>query len=249
MPKLGARDVKTLTPREIADALLNNLSAVVSARARRVIRDACKLAMSDGQLTINRAGDALDPQLASACHVTKHHAALCWKDAPQMLAKLDTSDAAGLCVKLQVLTAVRPAEAREAQWCEIDGDVWTISADRTKLRREHRVPLTPHAVELLEHARQFGGDTYVFPAQRGDGAVSKDMATRRLKTIAPDSTLHGLRSTFRDWCRDNGKDFETAEAALAHSVGNAVERSYARSDLLDQRRTLMQQWTDYLHQQ
>ena len=72
------------------------------------------------------------------------------------------------------------------------------------------------------------------------------MTTRRLKNVAPDCTLHGLRSSFRDWARDNRKDFETAEAALAHQVGNATERSYARSDLLDQRRELMQEWADFV---
>jgi len=157
----------------------------------------------------------------------KHHPALPHPEMPVFWKSIasDKSDAAQM-LRWIVLTACRYGEARGMSAGEVTGDVWTIPADRIKGEREHRVPLTPQAVALLPF--------------RPVSDVSLTKCVKRHAT-APAST-HGMRSTFRNWVRDTGRDETLGELALAHIVGSETERAYARSDAFERRRALMAEW-------
>lgn len=179
-----------------------------------------------------------------------HHAALPYKDAPATMAKLRASKGtAARAVEFLALTGVRTSEARLAVWGEFDLDapVWTIPAARMKSRIEHRVPLTTRVVAIIRERREATAGGYLF----GDDGppVSGTAMVKALKRAAPDGlhvTLHGLRSCFRDWAaEETDHPREIAEAALAHAVGDAVERAYRRGDALEKRRALMSDWTTY----
>ena len=150
-----------------------------------------------------------------------------------------------------ILTCSRSNEARGARWCEIDGDVWTVPAERMKARAEHRVPLAPQVFKIIVQVAGLDDDL-LFPSRKrsrsGAGLKTSDQVfaalMRRMGVVG--ITTHGFRSTFRDWCRDNEiADRELAEMTLAHRVGNSVERAYARSDLIGRRFRLMEQWADF----
>ena len=121
-----------------------------------------------------------------------------------------------------------------------------IPAGRMKAAREHRVPLSGRAVEVLAEVGQFSdGSTWVFPAEAG-GEIPSWVLTKLPVRLGLGGTLHGMRSSFRDWCGETGVAREVAEACLAHRVGSAAEQAYARSDLLGRRRQLMEAWALYV---
>ncbi len=181
-----------------------------------------------------------------------HHAALAYADAPKMIAKLrQSSGTAARAVEFLALTAVRTGEVREAAFDEIDvyAKTWTIPADRMKADREHVVPLTDRAMAIVETMRQRATSTLIFGGGVENRPISDTAMTKALRLASPDksATLHGLRSTFRDWAGDcTEHPREIAEMALAHQVGNEVERAYRRSDALEKRRQLMVDWGTFL---
>jgi integrase len=184
-------------------------------------------------------------------HVVEHRAALAWREAPSFMAKLEAHEGvAARCLAFCVLTATRSAEVREARWEEIDLNqrVWIIPASRTKAARQHRVPLSDPAMEIVSALLEVRtGEPFVFLGQRPGRPLSDHVLMRTLRRLGyPDMTVHGFRSTFRDWCADHNKPWEVAEAALAHAPRSAVVAAYQRSDLLDQRRTLMAAWAAFL---
>ena len=163
------------------------------------------------------------------------------------------SIASKLCLRFTVLTAARSGEARGALWSEIDldGALWTIPAGRMKGGMEHRVPLSTAALTVLSEARWLRDESnLIFPSPSLPGRSLSDMTlTKILRTtgLAERATVHGFRSAFRDWAADNTSASHSAmELSLAHRVGSAVEQAYARSDLLEQRRALMDAWAEYL---
>jgi integrase len=182
-----------------------------------------------------------------------HHAALPIADAPAFLHRLRASDAmAARVVEFILLTAVRSCEARGAQWSEIDFDkrTWTIPKERMKKNREHIVPLSEPAVALLRRIETEKTSNFVFVGRRGVGARvdGKPMCNASLWAFVKravgdvEATTHGFRSTFRDWCGEQGVDREVAERCLAHSLGNEAEQAYARSQLIERRRPIMEAW-------
>ena len=148
-----------------------------------------------------------------------------------------------------VLTATRSGEVRGAVWTEVDRDegVWTIPAGRTKGNREHRVPLSRSALEIVKEAKVLGRDNrLVFPRVGGKpiGSTAMSELLRRLRIAA---VPHGFRSSFRDWAtEETDHPREVAEAALAHKVRNPIEAAYRRTDLFERRRRLMDDWASYL---
>ena len=152
-----------------------------------------------------------------------------------------------LALEFLVLTAARSGEVRGARWDEIDLDsaTWTIPAVRMKAGKEHRVPLSTQAVEVLTRAREHGnGSSLVFPGPAGR-AVTSTAYSKLLHENGIGCVPHGFRSSFRDWCSETGQPREVAEHALAHVV-KGVEGAYQRSDLFKRRRALMAAWADYL---
>jgi integrase len=155
-----------------------------------------------------------------------------------------------------ILTGVRSGSVREAEWSEIDLDhkVWVIPPGHTKTRREHRVPLQPQAIQLLNSLSKLAGSNKVFPSPNGktlsDMALSQLMRGMRERGELPvDAVPHGFRSTFRDWAAEqtNYPD-DIRKAASGHTVGDQVQAAYQRSDLLEKRRNLMNDWANFLDQ-
>ncbi len=180
-----------------------------------------------------------------------HHAAMPYDDVPAFVQRLRGSDAmAARALEFAILNASRSGEVIGARWSEIDlkQALWIVPKERMKAGREHRVPLAPRSVELLEALREAsGGKGYVFPGERKDMPLSNMAMAMLLKRMKVQFTVHGFRSSFRDWAGDaTSFPREIAEAALAHSVGNAVEAAYRRSDALDRRRKMMVSWADFI---
>jgi integrase len=175
-----------------------------------------------------------------------HHAAMPYHELPAFVARLRARDGVSArALEFVILTAARSGEVLGLQWSEIDLDrkVWTVPATRIKAGREHRVPLSPRAVEILEAMRAVRVSDYVFPGYRA-GRPLGDMALHLVRErMEIPYTVHGFRSTFRDWCGETTNfPREVAEAALAHVVGDETERAYRRGDALEKRRKLMDAW-------
>ena len=225
---------------ETADRLRSRIQAVIDYAIAHEWRTAGNPARWKG---------LLDKVMPKRQKLTRgHHAALSYRQMPEMITKLrSSSGTAARAVEFLALTATRTGEAREALFDEIDAyaKTWTIPAERMKAGKEHVVPLSDRALQLVDIMRQRATSVYMFG---GDKPVSATAMTKALRLASPDkaATLHGLRSSFRDWCGDCTEyPRELAEAALAHAVGNAVEQAYRRSDALEKRRALMQDWSNY----
>jgi integrase len=177
-----------------------------------------------------------------------HHAAMPYQEVPAFMAQLRAmSSISALSVEFTVLTAARSGETRGATWTEIKGDLWVVPPDRMKGGREHRVPLVPRALEILEAAKMVRLSTFIFPGFRADTALSDMSLSAVLRRLEVDATVHGFRSSFRDWAGDaTSFPREIAEAALAHLVGDETERACRRGDALARRRELMEAWAAYL---
>jgi integrase len=153
------------------------------------------------------------------------------------------------CLRFLVLTATRNGEARGARWSEIDMDaaVWTIAPARMKAGTEHRVPLSDAAADILRELAALRTGDLVFEGHTRGRPLRDTTLTETLRRLGYNAcSVHGMRSCFRDWCADRGEPSDLAEMCLAHTVGNAVERSYRRSDVLERRRLLMQRWANFL---
>ena len=175
-----------------------------------------------------------------------HHRALPFQDVPSFMTALqERRGIAARALEFAILTAARSGEVRGATWGEVDDAVWTVAAGRMKAGREHRVPLSGAAQKILKVLPRGESGDFLFPGARGQ-PLSDMTLSAVLKRMHVSATVHGFRSSFRDWAGD-ATDFqrEVAEAALAHVVGDAAERAYRRSDALEKRRKLMEGWADF----
>ena len=178
----------------------------------------------------------------------EHLPALPWREVPAFMQKLraiDSVSARGF--EFAILTAARTGEARACVWSEIDFDsaVWTVTAERTKANREHRVPLSLRAVQILKEMQRLRDGLHVFPSV--NGGLGESAFQKVLKSLGHDNvTVHGFRSAFRDWAGESTNfPREVCEAALAHATGDTSERAYRRGDALEKRRKLMDAWAKY----
>jgi integrase len=217
---------------ETASRVRNRIERVLDAAKARRLRSGDNPAGWRGHL---------DKLLPKRGKLTRgHHEAMEYADVPAFVAKLRKREGvAAMGLEFITLTAARMSEAIEATWGEFDLDarLWVIPADRMKAGREHRVPLSERAVEILRQIER-----------RGDRVFNVSVRTVQnlIRSLDEKATVHGFRSSFRDWAGDVAHaPREIAEAALAHTVGSAVERAYRRGDALDQRRKLMDAWASY----
>lgn len=221
-------------------------------RLRQRMRAIFAWGQAHGYRPDNPAGEVISAALPAMPKVTAHFKAIPYAELPAVLGiirKSDSSMAAKLALEFLALTAARSGEVRGATWGEIDlaRRQWTIPASRMKGGAEHRVPLTGPAMAVLEQARPFreAGD-YIFPSPARAGKGLSDMTlTKILRSngLADRMTVHGIRSTFRDWvAEETSTPWAIAELALAHRVGTSVEQAYHRTDLLEKRRELMEAW-------
>ena len=197
--------------------------------------------------------DRLGPVLGKQHEVVRHMRALPHRDVASAVATVrasDVAEAVKLALEFLVLTAARWGEVRWARWAEMDttAHVWTIPAARMKANREHRVPLCRRAVEVLDAARTLSdGDRPLVFTIGGGEPLEEKVLRRLLERQRVTAVPHGFRSSFRDWAAEETEHRrEVIEAALAHVVGNKVEAAYARSDLFERRRLLMDEWAAYL---
>ncbi|MHB1173932.1 MAG: tyrosine-type recombinase/integrase [Sulfuriferula sp.] len=179
-----------------------------------------------------------------------HHPAAPYTDVPRIMSALrDKTFLSAYCLRFTILTAARSGETRGALWGEIDLDakVWTIPASRMKAGKEHRVPLSAEAMEILNTMQQWKqpGNDRIFPGERG-GLLSDVAVNKTLRTVADGVTVHGFRSSFRDWgAEQTSIPRAVMEAALAHSNQDKTEAAYMRSDLFERRVELMGAWGRY----
>ncbi len=223
-----------------------------ASRVRQRISAVMRWAVAHGHRADDPAGPAVLQALPKGAGKAKHHKALPHAEVADALSRVRASgawQATKLVFEFIVLTACRSGEARGATWSEIDGGAWTIPAARMKARSEHRVPLSPQALAVLEQARSIpraaaAGDL-VFPSIRGR-QLSDSTISKLLRALGVDAVPHGFRSSFRDWASEcTDAPHAVMEAALAHAVRNQAEAAYARSDLLAKRRELMDAWAAY----
>jgi integrase len=179
-----------------------------------------------------------------------HHAAMPYDEVAAFVGKLREREAtAALALELCILTAARSGEILLMRWDEIDLNKkdWTVPAHRMKAGREHRVPLSQRATVILVRLNEQRSGDFVFPGQRRDKPLSSmamEMMLRRMKV--ENATVHGFRSSFRDWAgNETGYPRELIETALAHVIGDKAEQAYRRSDALEKRRNLMEAWANY----
>jgi integrase len=230
------------TKTETATRVRQRIEAVLSAAKARGLRTGENPAAWRGHL------DALLPTISKRKRV-EHHPAMDWADVPAFMAELQRrSNMSAWALQFTILTACRTGELIGAQWSEIDlaRGLWVIPASRMKAHVEHRVPLSRQALALLGTMPRTDGNDAVFWGARKP-TISNMAMLQLLRGMRPGLTVHGFRSSFRDWAAENTTfPAEVVEMALAHTVQNQVEAAYRRGDLLDKRRALMQGWADYL---
>jgi integrase len=222
------------------------------------VREGIKLVLDHAKARQLRGGDNpaqwrghLDQVLPPPAKLVRgHHAAMPYVDVPAFLLRLGVVEGFGAkALEFLILTAVRSGETRGALWDEIDlqAKVWTIPPERMKGAKSHRVPLSTRAVKLLEEMKREAINMLVFPGQRDKKPLSDMTLLKALDTAGGGAfTCHGFRSAFRDWvAEETNFQREVAEAALAHAVGDVVERAYRRGDALEKRRELMEAWASY----
>ena len=255
-PILGGMRVDRIRREDVLRALTPIWTAKpeTARRVRQRIRAVLRWAWAHGYVSENVAGEGIDGALPAMPAVKEHFRALPFQEVSEALEAVQesrASKAAKLCLRFLVLTAARSGEARGATWAEIDLDAleWRVPADRMKGGREHRVPLSDAARDVLARAWLLqDGSGLVFPSPLRAGQPLSNMTLTKIlrdRGLADRATVHGFRSAFRDWCAETGKPREVAEAALAHTVAG-IEGAYFRSDLFARRRALMDQWAAFL---
>jgi integrase len=237
---LGSRPVASIDAAVINEALLP-IWTKIPETARRVRQRIERVVqwVKDGMPLPKGASKPID-----------HHAAMPFCEVPAFMAELSQRDSVSArALEFTILTAARTSETIGAKWEEIDLDagVWTVPASRMKAGRQHQVPLSGRAMAILSQLPREADSSYVFPGAKAGSTLS---ATALLDLLSDTSgsgyTVHGFRSSFRDWCGDHTNFArEVIEHALAHRIKDKAEASYRRSDALEKRRRLMEEWAKY----
>ena len=248
---LMAKPVDRIGPADVLAVVgpLWNVKRETARRVKQRISKVMQWAAAEGHRADNPV-DAIGAALPKNGNHRQHFRALPYSDVSGALAAVRATGAwwaTKAALEFLTLAAARSGEVRGMRWSEVSGDVWTVPGERMKAGREHRVPLSPRALAILEDARErTGGDGLVFPSVNGR-ALSDSTLSKLVKELGIDGTPHGMRSAFRDWASERtNTPHAVMEAALAHTIPNKAEAAYARSDLLDKRRALMDAWTRYL---
>jgi Integrase len=255
-PLLGQKKLDAVTPADCADVLrpIWLEKAETASRTRQRMHAVMQWAWAHGHITANPVS-VVDHILPKQNAKKEHQPAMPWRVVPAFVKKHVTEfkqgEATRAALLFLILTAARSGEVRGAVWDEFDlkVGVWTIPGERMKAKEPHRVPLSAPALALVQRLKeQKLHEALVFPSPRGK-VVSDMVLTSFLRRVQAQSdtpgrvaTAHGFRSSFRDWASEHGYARDLAERALAHTVANKVEAAYHRTDLLDQRRPMMEAW-------
>ncbi|MCH9692770.1 MAG: integrase arm-type DNA-binding domain-containing protein [Gammaproteobacteria bacterium] len=228
---------------ETASRVRNRVELVLDAAKARGLRKGENPARWRGHL------DKLLPKRSKVRRV-EHHSALPWAELPEFIQEISKREGLAFrAMELVILTATRTSEALGATWDEIDfkTKVWVIPDERMKAGKEHRVPLASPVVALLESLPRIDDNPHLFPGQRKGRSLSNMAMLMALRRMGRgDLTVHGFRSSFRDWAGEvTPHPRDVCEQALAHSLGDSVEAAYRRGDLLEKRKALMADWAAY----
>ncbi|WP_299426368.1 site-specific integrase [uncultured Shimia sp.] len=253
-PKIGRMPVDSIDQPEVLMCLSpiwtekHETARRLSQRIKIVLDVAKSKGFRSGENPVTAIKDA--QVLAKVKAKPKHHMAMRWQDVPAFFADLKTRNAmSAKALMFTCLTGSRTGEVLGLRWAELDLEqrLWICPAERMKTGEEHRVPLSDEMLAILEPLQALQSDI-VFEGQKRHHPLSNMsmlMLLRRMKVEGV--TVHGFRSTFRDWAAEVANaPREVAEKSLAHTVGSDVERAYARSDLLEKRRRLMCEWSQFV---
>jgi len=261
--KLETKKVEELSPSDFADILrpiwLNKAETASRVKQRcDAVMEWCiakELIISN---PVKSVSTLLPKQPGKRERVTRHPS-MPWQDLPDFVATIlnatNKPSLGAMMLEFLILTAARSGEVRLMQWEEIDFEtcLWTVPAERMKARIEHRVPLSKRALRILQNQKKKAENTLlVFPTIRGkvatDMIMTKLLRSYKIKSDIKGrvATAHGFRSSFRNWASETGCSREIAERALSHTVRNAVEAAYLRTDLLDKRRIIMDSWANFV---
>ena len=255
LPTLGDKQIDAITTADVLSVLapIWHEKAETATRLRQRMATIFGYAVAVGWRADNPANGDIRAALPRRPRRKRHHPALPYAEVPAALAAVEASpsrEVTKLAFIFLVLTAARAGEVRGATWDEIDLDAatWTVPSSRMKARREHRLPLSRQALAVLDRARALGsGEGLTFPSNRRNSGELSNMAfSMAMRRCGLDAVPHGFRSSFRDWTLEQtATPWAVAEAALAHVLGDSVASAYARSDLFERRRQLMQEWADF----
>lgn len=252
-PKLGDRLVNDIEGPLIREVLLDFWleKPETARRVKQRIGVVLDWAYANGMRATEAPMRSLSRALPRQPKQDGHFAAMPYEDVPTFLKHLHKrTNVARLALEFLILTASRSGEVRGTKWAEInlDAKLWTVPAERMKVGKEHVVPLTDAAIDVLERARPYYAECsdLVFPGRNVLRPMSDMTLLKILRYSKLPFTVHGFRSAFRDWVAEKTSyPGEVAEAALAHSVSNKVEAAYRRTNYLDKRRELMREWSDF----
>ena len=253
-PRIGRHKVTDITTADVL-AVLQPIWLEKAETARRVkqrIGMVMKWTVAKGWRQDNPA-EAVSEALPKQSRIAAHRKALPYSEVAGCIEAIKASGASAatkLALELTILTACRSGEVRLADWSEINLDKaeWTIPAERMKAKREHRIPLSGRAIELLKEAKALGDGTgLVFPGTKPGKPLSDMTLSKLVKELGFDVDVHGFRTSFKTWAQERtNTPREVSEAALAHAIKDKAEAAYARSDLFEKRRKLMESWAQCL---
>jgi integrase len=228
------------TKTETATRLRGRIERVIAAGTIKGLRQGVNPAQWRGHL------DCLLPQAKKIKKVV-HHSALDYKELPSFVEKLQGRDGVGaLALEFCILTASRTGEVIYAKRVEITDSVWTIPADRMKAGKEHKVPLCPRTLQLIANAKILDPSSEYLFSNFGNSLSNMSLSAVLKRMERADITVHGFRSTFRDWvAEETTHSPEVAEMSLSHTIPNRVEAAYRRGNLLEKRRMLLLDWESY----
>lgn len=254
-PNFGIRPIDQITSTDVRSTLLTiwHSHPETARRVKQRVNAVFEWAVATGKRSDNPSqsvGRSLPKHDRSR---VQHRLALPYGDVGEAIAKVQISDAGTttkLALEFLVLTATRSGETRDSKWSEFDLDkaVWTIPAARMKAKKQHKVPLSPRAIAILQEARPLcRDDDLVFPGTKAGRPLSDMTLSKLMKELGIAAVPHGFRSSFRDWAGEaTHHPREVIEFALAHVIKDKAEAAYARSDLFDKRRVLMDDWATYV---
>jgi integrase len=251
IPKLGHMRISDVHQTDISAALrpiwkAKHPTAVKAWQRTRFIFQQAELMGYDCRPFV---ADAAQVILGKVDHQPQNVVATPWQNVPDLFERLEGITSAKMCLKWIMLTCVRSDGCLGARFDEIDGDVWTVPADRIKGERgrvkDFRVPLCDAALEIIKTARTVD-DTFLFPSYRKKGNITEAALRKELTARNEAGRPHGFRTSFRTWAEETDQPWDVSETILGHQIKGRVERAYARSDLLDRRRVVMDRWAAHV---
>jgi integrase len=254
-PVCGKKKVSEVTSQDVMNALtpIWLVKAETARRVKQRIGTVMKWAIAQGYRQ-DDPSNAIERAMPKVARAVKQRKSIHYDEVASCLLVVQGSQASAstkLAIEFLILTAARSGEVRLAAWSEIDLEraLWTIPAERMKGKVEHVVPLSGRAVALLTAARTLGDGDLIFPGTKPGRPMSDMTMSKLIKELGFEADVHGFRTSFRVWVQERtNASFEVAEKALAHKTRNKVVAAYARSDLMEKRRELMQHWADHLTQ-